>query len=73
LLDELSPEAIEKSLDQEGGMPAFGKHRALWQAYQEKFDQLSEEKEAFSRIFGPEFTQSYREYQRRRSGSPGNR
>ncbi len=74
LLDEISPDAIEKAVDQEGGNSfGFGRNKALWQAYRERYEQLSEEKEAFARIFGPEFTQSYREFQRRRSGSGGNR
>ena len=75
LLDEISPDAIEKSAGESGlgGALSFGKWKALWQTYRERYEELAEDKEAFSRIFGPEFTQSYREYQRRRSGSPGNR
>jgi type VI secretion system protein ImpI len=68
LLQELSPENIEQT-----GNPArFGlsnRYKELWQSYCERYADLAEEQQAFSRIFGQEFTQAYREYQqRRRSG-----
>ena len=65
MLEELSPERIEEGL--QGRFGLGGRHRALWQAYSERFAELAEEKQAFSRIFGAEFTEAYREYRRRRS------
>jgi len=76
LLDELSPDNVEKMLDQReprgplGLNLAMGRYKALWETYRERFEQLSEEKQAFSHIFGPEFTEAYREYRRRRT-TPG--
>jgi type VI secretion system protein ImpI len=67
LLDELSPDNIERSV---GGGPLglnLGKYRSFWLAYTERYDQLSEEKQAFSHIFGAEFAEAYREYGRKRS------
>jgi hypothetical protein len=64
LLDELSPEQFEhdESLPRPLGLPV-GRYKALWQAYRERYDELSGEQRAFARIFGPEFTAAYREYQ----------
>ena len=77
LLDELSPENIEKTLDEReprgplGLHLAMGRYKAIWETYRERFEQLSEEKQAFSHIFGPEFTEAYREYRRRRTNPSG--
>lgn len=38
---------------------------ALWDEHCEPCDRLSEEKEAFSKIFGEEFAQAYRRYRGR--------
>jgi type VI secretion system protein ImpI len=71
LLEELSPEAIEKIVDAReppgllGNLPGR-RHKALWEAFCERYEQLSEEKQAFSHIFGPEFTDAYREYRQRK-------
>jgi type VI secretion system protein ImpI len=69
LLDELSPENIEKMLDaREGRGPLglnLGRYKALWETYCERFAELSEEKQAFGHIFGRDFTEAYREYRRR--------
>lgn len=73
LLDELSPENIEKMVDEReprgplGLNLAMGRYKAVWETYRDRFAELSEEKQAFSHIFGPEFTEAYREYRRRRS------
>jgi hypothetical protein len=78
LLDELSPDNVEKMLDAReprgplGLHLAMGRYKALWETYREHFEQLSEEKQAFSHIFGPEFTEAYREYRRRRTNPSGN-
>jgi type VI secretion system protein ImpI len=78
LLDELSPDNLEKVLDTReprgplGLHLPMGRYKALWETYRERFEQLSEEKQAFSHIFGPEFTEAYREYRRRRTNPSGN-
>ncbi len=60
LLEELSPANIEA---QAGTGPlSLGRHRAIWNRYCEIYEGLSEERQAFSVIFGPEFTAAYRQY-----------
>ena len=72
LLDELSPEQMEQALAAReprgplGLQLAIGRYKALWEVYRERFEQLSDEKQAFAHIFGPEFTEAYREFRRRR-------
>jgi type VI secretion system protein ImpI len=65
LLEELSPESIER---QTGPQGPFGRsnHKALWEQYRSKFEELAEEKQAFAHIFGPEFTDAYRAYRKQR-------
>jgi type VI secretion system protein ImpI len=78
LLEELSPENIEKALDEReprgplGLNLQVGRYKAMWETYRARFEELSEEKQAFTHIFGPEFTEAYREYRRRRTGPSGN-
>ena len=67
LLAELSPENVE---NQVGGRLSLSRHKALWQKYVEIFDNISEERQAFSLIFWPEFTAAYRQY--RQTGGDGN-
>jgi type VI secretion system protein ImpI len=75
LLDELSPDNIGKLVEAGGhrgplGLPiAIGRYKALWETYRDRYEQLSQEKQAFSHIFGPEFTEAYQEYGRRRAES----
>ncbi|HYQ16090.1 MAG TPA: type VI secretion system-associated FHA domain protein [Polyangiaceae bacterium] len=59
LLEELSPENIER---QNGGGISLSRHKALWNKYVEIFENVSEERQAFALIFGPEFTAAYRQY-----------
>jgi type VI secretion system protein ImpI len=66
LLEELSPEHVEN--EAEGGIGPL-KYRSLWNKYLEIFENFSEERQAFSVIFGPEFTAAYRQY--RQSGGEG--
>ena len=66
LLDELSPENIERSVGGAGrgplGIQLSGqRYKALWEAYCQRFEELSEESQAFSHIFGNEFTEAYRQ------------
>jgi type VI secretion system protein ImpI len=74
LLDELAPENIERAVEgQRFGIGlGGGRSKALWEAYCERYEELSEEKQAFAHIFGPEFTEAYREYRRGRSEGGGN-
>lgn len=65
LLDELSPANVEQEASS-GRFALSNRYKDLWQTYCDRFDELSEEKQAFSRIFGHEFSEAYRQYQRRR-------
>jgi type VI secretion system protein ImpI len=67
LLDELAPENLEKSTGETGvfGLDVSGaRTKALWKAYCERYAELADEEQAFSRIFGPEFTEAYRSYRK---------
>jgi type VI secretion system protein ImpI len=59
LLEELSPENIE---NQVGRGVSLNRHKALWSKYLEAYENVSEERQAFSVIFGAEFTEAYRQY-----------
>lgn len=59
LLEELSPDNIEGQVG--GGIP-LGRHKALWNKYRELYENISEDRQAFSVIFGQEFTAAYRQY-----------
>jgi len=61
LLQELSPDNVE---NQVGGGMSLTRHRALWNKYLEIYDGVSEERQAFAVIFGPEFAEAYRQYRR---------
>jgi predicted component of type VI protein secretion system len=63
LLDDLSPDNIERAVSERGGI-SLSRYKTLWQTYRERFEQMSEESEAFARIFGPEFAAAYREHGR---------
>lgn len=65
LLEELSPENVE---NQAGGGLALTRHKALWSKYLEIYENVSEERQAFSLIFGAEFAAAYRQY--RQGGGP---
>jgi hypothetical protein len=68
LLEELSPSAVSEAAEgKRGGLRLGGRQRDVWEEYCERYERVSEESEAFSRIFGEEFAQAYRRY-RRRSG-----
>lgn len=63
LLDELSPENIERSAT--GGAGLSGRHRALWKAYAERHAEISSESKMFEVVFGAEFASSFREFMER--------
>jgi len=77
LLDELAPERVAEELKL--GKKRVGPFRAqrLWQAYQARHRQLSQEDKAtFERIFGPHLARAYDEimgecYDSRGAGRPG--
>src|SRR5207245_2482102 len=58
LLDEMSPSAIEQAVESNTTALALtlGRHRALWQEYLARYEELSDEKQALQRIFGSEFS-----------------
>ena len=66
LLDELSPAAISDATEHKrGGLRIGGRQKEAWDEYCERYEQLSDDNEVFSRIFGPEFADAYRGYRRR--------
>jgi type VI secretion system (T6SS) FHA protein/FHA domain-containing protein len=66
LLEELSPAAITEAAEQRrGNLRLGGRQKDAWDEYCERYERLSEESEAFSKIFGEEFAQAYRRYRRR--------
>jgi type VI secretion system protein ImpI len=68
LLDELSPEHIQAALAQHGTPGLFGaKYRARWTEFCERFERLSDERQAFAVIFGRDFAEVYRQYWHRKS------
>lgn len=69
LLEELSPAAIMAEVDgKRRSLRLGGREKDAWEEYCERFDRLSDESEAFSRIFGAEFADAYRRYRRGSSG-----
>jgi type VI secretion system protein ImpI len=66
LLSELSPERIEQVARQEGGLGAvLGPHRALWQAFEERFRQLGDPSRRAEIVLGPEVADAIRRRQAR--------
>lgn len=66
LLEELSPTAISAAADdRRGSLRIGGREKAAWEEYCQRYEQLTDESQAFSRIFGEEFAQAYRHYRRR--------
>jgi len=59
LLEQLAPAAIEKEAGH--GFP-LGRHKAHWEAYVRRFEELYEERRTFAVVFGPEFAAAYRRY-----------
>ena len=64
LLLELSPEKIERALQGERHSvpPILGRYRALWQAFEKRYEELSNETRTFDVVFGAEFATAYREH-----------
>jgi hypothetical protein len=69
LLEELSPAAVSAAAEaKRSSLRLGGRQKDTWDEYCERYARLSDENEAFSRIFGEEFAQAYRNYRRRSSG-----
>jgi type VI secretion system protein ImpI len=69
LLEELSPDRIERLFDNErpaGVSAMLGRYRALWKTFQLHYEELSNETRTFELVFGSDFATSYREYLSRR-------
>lgn len=71
LLDELSPEAIERASAEEGRPGLFGQHKALWKAYETRYAEIADQARTFELVFGAEFAASYREYYARQGRPKG--
>lgn len=66
LLEELSPEKLEQSVGDER-LFGINRHKDLWRAYCDRYSELAVEEQAFNHIFGRDFAEAYREYQRRKA------
>jgi predicted component of type VI protein secretion system len=64
LLQELSPEKIERAVQGErSSVPALlGRYRALWQAFEKRYEEISNETRTFDVVFGAEFASAYRDH-----------
>jgi type VI secretion system protein ImpI len=72
LLQELSPQKIEEALQEErlGVTALLGRYRALWQAFEKRYEALSDETRSFEVVFGADFAAAYRDHvARERPGS----
>ncbi len=71
LLEEISPEAIEQAVREDAGMGGvFGRYRALWQTFKERFDHVSREEHRAELLLGPETAAAYRQMARQRGAGP---
>jgi type VI secretion system protein ImpI len=73
LLEELSPQSIEKAFKEQaphGVSALLGRYRALWQTFESRYEELTNETKTFEVVFGPNFAESYREYQSRQRTLP---
>jgi type VI secretion system protein ImpI len=70
LLEEISPEAIEQAVREDAGMGGvFGRYRALWQTFKERFDHISREENRAELLLGPETAAAYRKQMARQRGA----
>lgn len=69
LLDELSPQSIERATGGGGAAGLLGtKYKARWEEFCQRFEKLSEGQQAFSFVFGQDFAEVYRQYWHRKAG-----
>jgi len=65
LLDELSPQSIQRAMDRHpDSSRRGGNERAYWDEYRERHARFAQEGEALARVFGAEFASAYRAYRR---------
>jgi predicted component of type VI protein secretion system len=65
LLDELSPESIQREMDRAGhSSRRSGSERTYWDEYRQRHARFAREGEALARVFGAEFASAYRAYRR---------
>jgi type VI secretion system protein ImpI len=71
LLQELSPEKIEEAMqgDRHGIAALLGRHRALWQTFEKRYEEISNEARTFELVFGPDFAAAYRDHVARERSS----
>jgi hypothetical protein len=70
LLEEISPEAIEKAAREDAGMGGvFGRYRALWQTFKDRFEHVSREDNRVELLLGPETAAAYRKQLARQRGT----
>jgi hypothetical protein len=70
LLEEISPEAIEKAVREDAGMGGvFGRYRALWQTFKDRFEHVSREESRVELLLGPETAAAYRKQLARQRGT----
>jgi type VI secretion system protein ImpI len=71
LLEELSPESIERDVQDQRGSSRLGRpERAFWDEYRARHERLSTEREGLSRVFREAFSAAYRAYHQRARRSP---
>jgi predicted component of type VI protein secretion system len=71
LLEELSPESIEREVQGKRGASRLGRpERAFWDEYRARHERLSTEREGVSRVFREAFSAAYRAYHQRARRSP---
>lgn len=65
LLDELSPDNIQRETDRAGNGPhRVSSERSYWDEYRQRHARFAREGEALSKVFGAEFARAYRAYRR---------
>jgi hypothetical protein len=60
LLEEISPDAIEQAVREGGAGSVFGRNRALWQTFKERFEQVKSEEHRAEILLGRETAAAYR-------------
>lgn len=61
LMQELSPEKLEKAVKDEAGAAMFGRHRALWSAFKKRYEELVGGEREIELVFGKEVATWYRD------------
>jgi type VI secretion system protein ImpI len=69
LLEEISPDAIERAVRDDAMGGVFGRYRALWQTFRERFDHVSREENRAELLMGSETAAAYRKHLARQRGA----